>query len=43
MAGDAAAQRGPRPTVFLSLREDPTAGPVVDWLAEALAGRPAPG
>ncbi len=43
MAGDAAAQRGPRPTVFLSLREDPTAGPVVDWLLEALAGRPAPG
>ena len=42
MAGDAAAQRGPRPTVFLSLREDPTAGPVVDWLLEALAGRRPP-
>lgn len=42
MAGDAAAKRGPRPTVFLSLREDPTAGPVVDWLLEALAGWRAP-
>ena len=42
MAADAAAKRGPRPTVFLSLREDPTAGPVVDWLLEALAGRRAP-
>ncbi|HEV8116777.1 MAG TPA: urease accessory protein UreG [Acidimicrobiales bacterium] len=42
MAADAAAKRGPRPTVFLSLREDPTAGPVVEWLLEALAGRRAP-
>ncbi len=42
MASDAAAQRGPRPTVFLSLREDPAAGPVVAWLLDALAGRQAP-
>ena len=32
MARDAAAQRGDRPTVFLSLREDPEATPVADWV-----------
>lgn len=36
MACDAAARRGNRPTVFLSLRQDPAAGPVVDHLLEAL-------
>jgi urease accessory protein len=37
MARDAAAQRGDRPTVFLSLRQDPKAGPVVELLLETLA------
>jgi urease accessory protein len=32
MARDAAAQRDDLPTVFVSLREDPTAGPVADWV-----------
>jgi urease accessory protein len=32
MARDAAAVRGQRPTVLLSLREDPTARPVADWV-----------
>ena len=39
MAGDARAQRGERPTVLLSLRENPAAGPVVAWLLDALAAR----
>ncbi len=43
MAGDARAQRGERPTVLLSLREDPSAGPVVVWLLDALAARTATG
>ena len=42
MRRDAAAQRGTRPTVFVSLRDEPSAGPVVDWLTARLAaGRPA--
>ena len=36
MARDAATRRGDRPTVFLSLRQDPAAGPVVDYVLEAL-------
>ncbi|MGH3933860.1 MAG: urease accessory protein UreG, partial [Pseudonocardiaceae bacterium] len=32
MRRDAAAARGDRPTVLISLREQPDAGPVVDWL-----------
>jgi urease accessory protein len=32
MARDAAARRGELPTVFLSLVEDPAAGPVVAWI-----------
>jgi urease accessory protein len=32
MARDAAAVRGDRPVVFLSLTEQPDAAPVVDWL-----------
>ena len=36
MARDAAARRGDRPTVFTSLRQDPTAAPVVDVLLAAL-------
>ena len=32
MARDAAAVRGDRPTLFTSLREDPGATAVVDWL-----------
>lgn len=37
MARDAAARRGGAPTVFLSLTEDPTAAPVVDWVRAKLA------
>jgi len=32
MRRDAAAVRGTRPTVLISLREQPDAGPVVDWV-----------
>src|ERR687890_518156 len=32
MRRDAAAVRGDRPTVLISLREQPDAGPVVDWV-----------
>ncbi len=39
MASDAAAMRGDRPTVFVSLRDDPTAQPVVEVLLAALASR----
>ncbi len=38
MDRDARAQRGELPTVFLSLTEDPTAGPVADWVRARLAG-----
>jgi urease accessory protein len=37
MARDAAARRGTAPTVFLSLVEDPTAGPVRRWVRDELA------
>ena len=43
MARDAAAARGGRPTVFVSLRLDPAAAPVADLLLDALAGWPARG
>ncbi|MGH3815562.1 MAG: GTP-binding protein, partial [Pseudonocardiaceae bacterium] len=36
MRRDAAAVRGDRPTVLISLREQPDAGPVVDWLRDLL-------
>jgi urease accessory protein len=36
MRRDALAQRGARPTVFVSLREDPCATPVADWLTHQL-------
>ncbi|AVT34732.1 urease accessory protein UreG [Plantactinospora sp. BC1] len=39
MARDASARRGPLPTVFLSLVEDPAATPVADWIRTLL---PAP-
>ena len=42
MRTDAAAQRGQRPTVLISLRDDPAGTPVADWLRAALrahAGR----
>ncbi|AVT41983.1 urease accessory protein UreG [Plantactinospora sp. BB1] len=39
MARDASARRGPLPTVFLSLVEDPAASPVADWIRTLL---PAP-
>ena len=37
MRRDAAAQRGERPTAFVSLREDPLATTVADWLVGRLA------
>ena len=36
MRRDAAAVRGDRPTVLISLREQPNAGPVVDWVRSQL-------
>ena len=39
MADDAAAVRGNRPTVLISLREDPAATAVRDWVLEQLAAR----
>ena len=41
MADDAAAVRGERPTALISLREDPAATPVLDWLRARLAAVPA--
>ncbi len=32
MRADASAQRGSRPTMFVSLRNDPLASPIADWL-----------
>lgn len=39
MARDAIAKRGPRPVLFCSLAEDPTAGGVVAWVLDRLADR----
>jgi urease accessory protein len=39
MARDAAHQRGDKPTLFLSLREDPLAAPVADWVRATLTVR----
>jgi urease accessory protein len=36
MSRDAGAVRGRRPTILLSLREDPTAGPVAAWVRSLL-------
>jgi urease accessory protein len=36
MARDAAARRGGRPTIFLSLVEDRGAGPVAQWIRDAV-------
>jgi urease accessory protein len=36
MRRDALAVRGDRPTVLISLREQPDAGPVVDWMRSQL-------
>jgi urease accessory protein len=36
MRRDALAARGDRPTVLLSLRDQPDAGPVVDWVSDQL-------
>ncbi|HEY8548175.1 MAG TPA: urease accessory protein UreG [Acidimicrobiales bacterium] len=41
MARDAAAVRGDRPVVFLSLTEQPDAAPVVEWLTRQLRPEPA--
>lgn len=41
MDRDARRVRGERPTVFLSLAEDPAAAAVVDWVREHVAARPA--
>ncbi len=43
MARDARTARGDRPVVFTSLTEDPTATPVVAWLAAEAACTLAPG
>lgn len=40
MYRDALAVRGARPTVFVSLVEDPLAGPVTAWLRATLAAAP---
>jgi len=40
MERDSAAVRDDRPTVFLSLREDPSAAPVAEWVRNQLAQRP---
>ena len=37
MARDARVRRGDAPTIFLSLVEDPAAGPVVDWVRASVA------
>lgn len=37
MRRDAAAKRGERPTAFISLRDDPAATAVADWLVQVLA------
>lgn len=39
MRRDALAARGDQPTVLLSLREQPGAGPVVDWVGAQLRSR----
>jgi urease accessory protein len=39
MEHDAAAVRGGRPTIFLSLAEDPTAGAVAGWVVDRLGQR----
>jgi urease accessory protein len=39
MRRDAAAQRGERPTAFVSLRDDPSAGPVTAWVEDRLRQR----
>ena len=41
MARDATIKRGERPTAFVSLREDPMATAVADWLVEELSSSPA--
>jgi len=40
MADDAAAVRGTRPTVLISLREEPTATPVRNWVLAQVHARP---
>lgn len=42
MRRDADAGRGERPTLFVSLREDPLATPVVVWVRDALAAHRRP-
>ena len=39
MERDAAAQRGTLPTVFLSLRDDPSAAAVAAWIRDRLPGQ----
>jgi urease accessory protein len=43
MAGDAAARRGTRPTLFTSLVDDRDVGPVAEWVGRRLAERPRAG
>jgi urease accessory protein len=39
MRRDSAAVRGGKPTLLISLREDPTAAPVADWVRAQLRAR----
>jgi urease accessory protein len=39
MRRDAAAVRGDRPTLLVSLREDPSAGPVAEWVRGQVRAR----
>jgi urease accessory protein len=43
MHADSARMRGDRPFVMVSLREDPRAGPVADWIRDRLATPVVPG
>ena len=40
MRRDAVAKRGERPTAFVSLRDDPRATAVADWLEQVLSHSP---
>jgi urease accessory protein len=39
MRRDSAAVRGGKPTLLVSLREDPTGGPVADWVRAQVRAR----
>jgi urease accessory protein len=39
MSRDSAAVRGGKPTLLISLREDPAAAPVAEWVREQVRSR----